>query len=435
VASALKLRSRGLAHGIRKLLEGTDPGQAPPSAVAGSRLRMDLFVGHDLVRSQWPPKRPPSYLAPATFALGVVDLLTPPLGQLFQEMAPLASESEPVTRILNSGLPPGDIARALGTVQPVPAGRLGSLIAEAVGHVAVGDPLAQVRAAINNLPDGHPAKGPLRRFVLTAGGDRDTFIALIEQWFNGAMDRMSGWYKRRTQLFLLGYAAVLTLAFNIDTIHLATTLYRNGPLSAAVANVAERTSPNVGTAQEAIRSATDLELPLGWVRRTDPRPPDGSAEAAQQFPPRSRDIPVKVLGFLITIGALSLGATFWFDLLGKIANLRNSGPKPARTLQSPIGFWRRGKTSAGEATRSRIRMPSRWSTSCWMALASNPEVSALTSSPARVKPLTKMRLALRTSAVMLGSERHPSRPISEPSPVTTSGLTITMGPWQTVALG
>jgi len=44
-------------------------------------------------------------------------------------------------------------------------------------------------------------------------------------------------------------------------------------------------------------------------------------------------------------------------------------------------FWRRGKISAGEATRSRMRIPSRWSTSCWMALASNPDVSALTSSP------------------------------------------------------
>ncbi|HYR61560.1 MAG TPA: hypothetical protein VET24_02860 [Actinomycetota bacterium] len=335
VASALRLRSKGLAQGIRKLLEGTEPGQAPPAAVAGSRLRVDLFVAHDLVRSQWPPKRPPSYLAPSTFALGVVDLLTPPLGQLFQEMAPLASASEPVTRILTSGLPPEDIARALGTVQQVPSGQLGNLIAEAVGHIATGDPLAQARAAINNLPDGHPAKRPLQRFAHTAGVDRDKFIAMIEEWFNGAMDRLSGWYKRRTQLLLLGYAAVLTLGFNVDTIHLATTLYRNGPLSAAVANVAEKTSSDVGTAQDAIRSATGLEVPLGWVGRTDPPPPDGSPEAARQFPPQPRDIPLKALGFLITMGALSLGATFWFDLLGKIANLRNSGPKPAPKATGP----------------------------------------------------------------------------------------------------
>jgi hypothetical protein len=296
---------------------------------------MDLFRNHDLVRSQWPPKRPPSYLAPSTFALGVIDLLTPPLGDLFQEMAPLAVDSEPVTRILTSGLTPEEIARALGTVWPVPAGRLGNLIAEAVGSVTDGDPLAQTRAAINNLPDGHPAKRPLQRFVHTAGVDRDKFISLIAQWFNGAMDRLSGWYKRRTQLLLLVYAAILAVAFNVDTIHLATSLYRNGPLSAAVASVAEKTSPDVGTAQQAIRSATELGLPLGWVRRTHRPPPADSPEAAKQFPPRSRDVPVKMLGFLITIGALSLGATFWFDLLGKIANLRNAGPKPGPEAGGP----------------------------------------------------------------------------------------------------
>ena len=32
-----------------------------------------------------------------------------------------------------------------------------------------------------------------------------------------------------------------------------------------------------------------------------------------------------IIGWLITISAVSLGAPFWFDLLGKIANLRGSG--------------------------------------------------------------------------------------------------------------
>ena len=33
------------------------------------------------------------------------------------------------------------------------------------------------------------------------------------------------------------------------------------------------------------------------------------------------------LGWLITAAAVSLGAPFWFDLLGKVANLRGSGGK------------------------------------------------------------------------------------------------------------
>ncbi len=35
-----------------------------------------------------------------------------------------------------------------------------------------------------------------------------------------------------------------------------------------------------------------------------------------------------VVGFLITIVALTPGAQFWFDLLGKLGTFRSTGPKP-----------------------------------------------------------------------------------------------------------
>ena len=38
-----------------------------------------------------------------------------------------------------------------------------------------------------------------------------------------------------------------------------------------------------------------------------------------------------VLGWLITIAAVSLGAPFWFDLLGKVANLRGAGASVRRS--------------------------------------------------------------------------------------------------------
>ena len=43
------------------------------------------------------------------------------------------------------------------------------------------------------------------------------------------------------------------------------------------------------------------------------------------------------MGWVITIAAISLGAPFWFDLLGKVANLRGSGGKtggPSRRATS-----------------------------------------------------------------------------------------------------
>ncbi len=38
-------------------------------------------------------------------------------------------------------------------------------------------------------------------------------------------------------------------------------------------------------------------------------------------------------GLLLTTFAISLGAPFWFDLLGKVSNIKGTGKKPLTTLQ------------------------------------------------------------------------------------------------------
>ncbi len=44
--------------------------------------------------------------------------------------------------------------------------------------------------------------------------------------------------------------------------------------------------------------------------------------------------PVNVLGWIVTALAISLGAPFWFDLLGKLVQLRGTGTKPEETKSS-----------------------------------------------------------------------------------------------------
>ena len=58
----------------------------------------------------------------------------------------------------------------------------------------------------------------------------------------------------------------------------------------------------------------------------------GNLESLKAFPIGWHDRPSgwlgwlsTVLGWIITTAAISLGAPFWFDLLGKVANLRGSG--------------------------------------------------------------------------------------------------------------
>jgi len=63
-----------------------------------------------------------------------------------------------------------------------------------------------------------------------AGHDLETFKGNLETWFNESMDRVSGWYKRETQLVNLALAVILTLALNVDTIVLVNSLAKNSAL-------------------------------------------------------------------------------------------------------------------------------------------------------------------------------------------------------------
>ena len=56
-----------------------------------------------------------------------------------------------------------------------------------------------------------------------------------------------------------------------------------------------------------------------------------------------------IVGWLLTVAAISLGVPFWFDLLGKIVHLRASG----HNRPGDRGICRRG-TSVG---RSPARSP------------------------------------------------------------------------------
>ncbi len=90
-----------------------------------------------------------------------------------------------------------------------------------------------------------------------------TSARYIEHGFDDAMERASGWYKRKVQVSLAVIAAVLTLGLNIDTAHVAGRLWTDGPLrSAVVARASDAGQP--GDAASAVREVHDLGLPIGW---------------------------------------------------------------------------------------------------------------------------------------------------------------------------
>ena len=71
----------------------------------------------------------------------------------------------------------------------------------------------------------------VQRVVLSAidlsGGDFARAQASIESWFDSSMDRVSGWYKHRTQRILIVTGIVVAIVANVDTIRVAHSFYND----------------------------------------------------------------------------------------------------------------------------------------------------------------------------------------------------------------
>jgi hypothetical protein len=262
VAQVTNLRGRGLAMGVRNLLDDDQ--------------LTERFFRHPRLESLSQPRwfggmRLPSYVPSRVFALTLLD-----------------------------------------TPSPARAGASRDLIAIAENKVEDAD-----------VPDR--VKTLLRDALDAAEGKRDGLRAQVERSFDEGMDRVSGWYKRRTQLCLFVIALVVVGGTNADSFAVAERLWRDDALRASVVAAATQAVEEGGqacpgadpeaTPQEQVASCVEaveeLGLPIGW---TDRSAPEGWA------------IVGKIGGLLVTAFALTLGAAFWFDLLSKVARLRGSGP-------------------------------------------------------------------------------------------------------------
>jgi len=177
---------------------------------------------------------------------------------------------------------------------------------------------AQIPGLIAGLPDG-PIREALDSAWLRAEGNVARFRSDAEKWFDDAMDRLSGWYKRRVQVFLWIFGFAIAWALNADAIHLATTLYKDPTVRQLIdAQAASLKGPP--DASKASDYLAHLPLPLGW----------GGSNG--HFPALwSWQFPLKVIGILLTSAAVALGAPFWFDALSKLGSLRSAGPPPKAT--------------------------------------------------------------------------------------------------------
>lgn len=181
--------------------------------------------------------------------------------------------------------------------------------------------LESVRASVRNLKNP-PVQRALLAAIDAAEGDLNRARKNIEAWFDSAMDRVSGWYKRTTHWILFWIALTLAVGLNIDTLAIADYLYRNDAAREAVvalaADATDDGSPASITYDHAATQLQSLGLPIGWSDSWQ------RADISGAWYESVWGIAGRILGWLVTAFAATLGAPFWFDLLNKIMVIRST---------------------------------------------------------------------------------------------------------------
>jgi hypothetical protein len=159
---------------------------------------------------------------------------------------------------------------------------------------------AKLSADIDTIPNAQ-IRQLLRGLYDRAAGDAKRFHDDLAAWFDSAMDRVSGSYKRQSQAWCFVIAFAFSASFNVDSVHLFSALWQHPSLVAQISM--SSATPDSVSALKGLN-----ELPIGWQNDIN------------RF---------SLIGWLITATAALFGAPFWFDLLQKLIRLRGTGPKPS----------------------------------------------------------------------------------------------------------
>jgi hypothetical protein len=341
IAAILGLRARTLEQGLRSLLEDPKRGWA----------YVDKFYDHPLISSLYRTP-PPEALreANATAAAKVKEKLDTEAGthppqpasdeRTPEDERPLATEArDDVAADLGRNAHTqsrGWFKRALAFFKRTKgpsyiSPRSFALVvldnfAPSEGHKTVFDEGMDV---LDDLPEGLGKR--LKPLVAGAQKDVEKLRTNLEAWYDDTMARVSGWYKRKTQIILTVIGIVLVPAINANTIAMGERMWKDDVVrSAVVAQAQENTSakPAAGkqtpTADQKLTDAANnvdkvvkVGIPMGWRGAAVPHGAGGIAMA--------------IGGWVLTILAISLGAPFWFDTLSRFSRLRSSG-KPETPL-------------------------------------------------------------------------------------------------------
>lgn len=218
--------------------------------------------------------------------------------------------------------------------------------------------MAGITKTVTDLDDGR-IRDVMVSALAEAQEDVQRFEASLAKWYQSAMDRLSGDYKRMNQSLSLFLGLGLAVLLNIDALALAERVQTDPDLRATMVAEAMKIAasdetpdpcgiagkePGEGDAAVSeidclVTSLDPLIVQLGqvsigwsaWSLGDEGLTVNGDPVGGILF------WVAKLVGWLITGFAVTLGAPFWFDLLKRFVNIRSTGTKPEENPASAAG--------------------------------------------------------------------------------------------------
>lgn len=185
----------------------------------------------------------------------------------------------------------------------------------------------------SELPEGSKLRQVLEQLKNEGLETLDDFKLRVQSWFDDVMTQASGWYKRHMQMVTLLVGFIIAVVFNADSIQMYHHLTTNVAVRERINLLAEAyiqknpelpQQPTPSDLRSLQQISTDIKnfiasddfadmsniLGLGW------RQEDLKVDVSTWL--------IRILGWIITALAISLGAPFWFDILKKIINIKSS---------------------------------------------------------------------------------------------------------------
>jgi len=227
-------------------------------------------------------------------------------------------------------------------VKGAPAGQAGSPV-YLQAPLGFAELIKNSKSIVASLPAGN-----LKTNLMLLVGDADSEIGAVkhrlEGWFDSSMDRVGGWYKRTAQGWAIAIGILMAFSLNADSIHVAQRLWEDQPLRAAIVE-------HAGAYVAALEAQQATVAPKAPVA-ADKAPENGAGTPATSLAAadqnlndlfaKLQNLPVgwtssglqdrqsllgAVFGWLLTGFAISLGASFWFNTLGQVLQLRATGKR------------------------------------------------------------------------------------------------------------